>query len=376
MKLEVLQEDLNQSLSVVSRFIASRPQLPVLANILFSAEKNNRLKLSATNLDIGIQYWIDAKVSQPGELTIPAKEISEFVSYLSPGNLVLETIKQGQIKINSKQGETKFAGMDAEEFPEMPKIKKEKSTTLPLGNLEKAVNLVGFAAADDDTRPVLAAVNWEFLKDGYQMVATDGYRLSIKKVEGVKINMEKSQNSGTFLIPARSLTEIVRLAAGEEELKVGLTEDENQVVFLLPGLQLTSRLIEGEFPEYEKIIPQGSKTKILVDKEEFHQNIRMASVFARESANVVKFKISDGKIQISSNAPSVGENETTVDAKVEGDDLEIAFNYRFLLDFLKSISLDEQQVEMHFKEPLTPGLFKAPTDEDWLHIIMPVKVDL
>lgn len=376
MKLEVLQEDLNQGLSVTSRFIASRPQLPVLANILFAAEKNNRLKLSATNLDIGIQYWLDAKVAKPGQLTIPAKEISEFVSYLSPGKLDLEAKKDSQVKISSKQGESVFTGMEAEEFPEIPTIDEAKTASLPLDNLEKAVNLVSFAAAGDDTRPVLAAVNWKFSKDGYRMVATDGYRLSLRDVSGVEVNMGKSQDSGTFLIPARSLIEIVRLASGEQELKVGLTEDENQVVFLLPGLQLTSRLIEGEFPEYHKIIPEESATKVLVDKEEFHQSIRMASVFARESANVVKFEIGDSKIQISSNAPSVGENKTEVGAKTEGKNLEIAFNYRFLLDFLKAIPLDEQQVEMEFNEQLTPGAFKIPSDENWLHIIMPVKVDL
>ncbi len=376
MKLEVLQEDLNQGLSIVSRFIASRPQLPVLANILFSGEKNNRLKLSATNLDIGIQYWLDAKVGRPGNLTIPAKEISEFVSYLSPGKLDLEIVKENQVKISSKQGETTFTGMDAEEFPEIPVIDKKKTFSLPLKNLEKAVNLVGFAAAEDDTRPVLAAINWEFTNQGYRMVSTDGYRLSLKDVSQKKVDIEKKQNAGNFLIPARSLIEIVRLAGGKNKLELGLTEDENQVIFLLPDLQLTSRLIEGEFPEYEKIIPQESETKIIVDKEEFHQSIRMASVFARESANVVKFKISKGKIQISSNAPSVGENKTEVGAKIDGKDLEIAFNYRFLLDFLKVLPADEQQVEMEFKQALTPGLFKIPSDETWFHIIMPVKVDL
>ncbi len=376
MKLEVLQEDLNQSLSVVSRFIASRPQLPVLANVLFSADKNNRLKLSATNLDIGIQYWIDAKVEKPGQITVPAKEISEFVSYLSPGKLELETVKQGQVKISSSQGESSFAGMDAEEFPEIPVIDQGKTASLPLANLEEAVNFVGFAAADDDARPVLAAVNWEFSKDGYRMVSTDGYRLSLRDVSGVEVNMDKTENSGNFLIPARSLTEIVRLASGESELKVGLTEDENQVVFVLPDLQLTSRLIEGEFPEYQKIIPEETSTKVLVDKEEFHQSVRMASVFARESANVVKFNVGKGKVAISSNAPSVGENKTEVGAQIEGDDLEIAFNYRFMLDFLKAVPSSEQQVQMEFNEALTPGMFKIPSDKNWLHIIMPVKVDL
>ncbi len=372
MELEVLQEELSKGLATVSRFVASRPQLPVLTNILFTATDDNKLCLSATNLDIGIQYWLDAKVQKPGQITIPAKEINEFVSYLAPGKLSLKTKGKTKLHLLSNGGEGKFSGMEASEFPEIPSADDKKTMAVPLEKLDQAVNLVSFAAADDNTRPVLSAINWQFGDQEYRMVTTDGYRLSLKDVKEVEI----SQEGKAFLVPARSLTEIIRLTNREEEIKVGLTKDENQVVFMLPNLQLTSRLIEGEFPNYQEIIPDQKETSVSVNKDEFLSAVRAASVFARESANVVKFSIKDNKLVISANAPSVGENKNEIGAQLEGEKLEIAFNYRFLIDFLQAVPVEEEVIEMEFNESLSPGVFKAPTDKDWLHIIMPVRVDL
>ena len=373
--MSLLQEELNKGLSVVSRFVSSRPQLPVLANILFSAEKSNKLCLSATNMEIGIQYWLGAKVEVEGQVAIPAREINEFVSYLSPGKISLEAKKKTQIKVISSSGESSFAGMSPGEFPKIPSIKKIGASSLPMKGLVEAVNQVGFASAADETRPVLGAINWLFNEKGYRMVATDGYRLSLKDVSQ-KVKVKSKEETVRFLIPARSLTEVVRLAPDRDEIKVGLTEDDNQVIFLLPDLEISSRLIEGNFPDYEKIIPTESKTKATVDKEDFLQAIKVASVFARESANIVRFSLKDGKIVISANAPSVGENITEVEAKIEGPNLDIAFNYRFLLDFLNVIPVKEKGIELSFNESLSPGVFRIPSSPSWLHLVMPVRVDL
>lgn len=372
MELKVLQEELSKALATVSRFVASKPQLPVLTNILFTATKDNKLCLSATDLDIGIKFWLDAKVQEPGQITIPAKEINEFVSYLVPGKLSLKTENKTKLHLSSNGGQGKFSGMDASEFPEIPGLDKKKTMSVPLEKLGQAVNLVSFAAADDDTRPVLSAVNWQFGDEEYRMVTTDGYRLSLKDVSKIDVN----ESGKAFLIPARSLTEIIRLTNKEKKIKVGLTKDENQVVFVLPQLQLTSRLIEGEFPDYQEIIPDEVGTTVEVDKAEFLSAVRAASVFARESANVVKFSIKDKKMVISANAPSVGENKNEIEAEIKGEKLEIAFNYRFLIDFLQAVPVGEEVIVMEFNQPLSPGVFKAPTDKDWLHIIMPVRVDL
>lgn len=376
MKLEVLQEDLNKGLSIVSRFVSPRPQLPILANILFSAEKDNRFRLAATNLEIGIQYWFGAKVFQPGQIAIPAKDVSEFVSYLSPGKITFEVDKKMKTGITSSSGQGFFAGMDPKEFPKIPQTDQNKTFSLPIKSLAEVVNRVGFAAATDDTRPVLGAINWQFTKDGYRMVATDGYRLSLREVHGVKVKMKKDSDSVNFLIPARSLTEIVHLADKKETVEIGLTDDSNQVVFILEELQLASRLIEGEFPDFQKIIPKETKTKVVLDREELLQAIKIASVFAKGSANIVKFDVTKKGIVVSANAPSVGENKTEVSAKVEGDGLQIAFNFKFVLDFLNAVPSEEKEIILELTESLAPGLFKTPSDTSWLHLIMPVRVDL
>jgi len=375
MKLEVLQENLNKGLSVASRFVASRPQLPILANILFLAEKNNRLRLTATNLEMGIQYQLGAKVEEEGQLTVPAKELTEFISYLSAGKLVLESKKKTQLEVGSQSGRAVFSGMNAAEFPKFPVADEGKIASLPVKSLAEAVSCCSFAAAGDDSRPVLAAVYWQFTANGYRMVATDGYRLSMKDISGVKLKLGNGKDV-FFLIPARSLTEVTRLVNLEETIKVGLTKDGNQVIFLLPDWQLSSRLIEGEFPDYQKIIPQETKTKISLEKEELHQAVKIASVFARESANIVKFVLKKDQMVITANAPSMGENKTEINAKIKGPELSIAFNYRFILDFLNAVPDEEEEVVLEFNDALSPGVFKIGSDPSWLHIIMPVRIDI
>ena len=375
MKLEVLQENLSKGLAIASRFVASRPQLPVLTNILFLAEKNNKLRLTATNLEIGIQYWLGAKVEESGQLTVPAKELTEFISYLSAGKLALESKKKTQLEVNSQSGKAVFSGMNAAEFPKIPVASEDKTVSLPIKSLAEAVNRCSFAAAADDTRPVLAAIYWQFTANGYRMVATDGYRLSMKDISGVKLKLNNEKEM-FFLIPARSLMEVTRLVNLEETIKVGLTKDGNQVIFLLPDWQLSSRLIEGEFPDYQKIIPQETKTKISLEREEFYQAVKIASVFARESANIVKFVLKKGQMIITANAPSMGENKTEINTKIKGPELSIAFNYRFILDFLNAIPDEEEEVILEFNDALSPGVFKIASDPSWLHIIMPVRIDI
>ncbi|MFH1561381.1 MAG: DNA polymerase III subunit beta [Patescibacteria group bacterium] len=377
MKIELLQEDLNRGLSIVSRFVASRPQLPVLANILLKADKN-QLHLSATNLEIGICLDLNAKVVEEGEITVPAKEITELISYLSPGKLTLESKGKAQLKTIWNGGETVFAGIEASEFPKIPDLPTDSLFSLSVKDLMVAISQVNFATASDDTRPVLEAILWSFEKTGYRVVATDGYRLSLKDVkEAVEVS---NGDKPSFLVPGRSLTEITRLTGDEQQIKVGLTKDKNQVGFILPGLKLVSRLIEGEFPDYQKIIPEKSKVTVSLSKDEFYQAIKVASVFSRESANIVKFDVGKDGLTISANAPSVGENKTEVSAKIKwqgevGEDLKIAFNYKFILDFLNAVADDEQEIVIELTEALAPVIFKT-SQAAWLHLIMPVRVDL
>ncbi|MBL7078516.1 DNA polymerase III subunit beta [Candidatus Shapirobacteria bacterium] len=371
MKIEVLQEELNKALNIVNRFVDSRPQLPILTNILFEV-RNKKLKLSATNLNLGINLWLGGKVEKEGEIAVPAREITEFISYLNPGPLSLE-LNNNQLVVASVANKATFVGIKPEEFPAIPQLPKENVFTLEAKALNEAVVQVGFSAALDETRPVLAGVYWQFAGKEYQMVATDGYRLSLKKVELPKAVLAGKKKT-IFLLPARSLSEVARLMAGDL-LKVGLTKDENQVVFGFEQVQISSRLLEGEFPEYEKIIPTAVKTKVWVDKNDLHSAIKAASVFAREAANIVILDISKKEIVIKADAPQMGENQSSVPVKVEGEPLKIAFNFKFLLDFINAVSSEENNLILELTEPLSPALFKVEGDDSWLHVIMPVRLE-
>jgi len=371
MRVTVLQENLNQGLSLCSRFVASRPQLPILANILLKTE-NGRLKLSATDLEMGVSIWIGGKIEKEGETTVLAKVLTDFVSSLPAEKITLE-IEENNLVVSSIFSKSTFPTISAADFPKLPTFPQKADLILPLDLFSQAVSQVAFAAATDEGRPVLTGVLFKPEDEGISLVATDGYRLSIKKIH--PSGGQKLRNS--LIIPARVLTEISRLKEGKDKeekegLKISLNEKENQVVFALPDLELSSRLIEGEFPDITKVIPTERKTNVVFDREEFLRVVRIASIFARESANIVKLKIKDGKLRISANAPQLGENESVIDTKVEGDDQEIAFNFRFLLDFLNSILSEEVSLEM--TGPLNPGVFRPFGDDSFFHIIMPVRI--
>lgn len=370
MKLSLLQENFNTALGNVSRFVSSKSQLPILNNILLSTD-NGRLKLSATNLELSINYWIGAKIEEEGSITIPAKEITEFVSYLSSGKLDLILNENNLLTLSSAKTESSFTTVPSTDYPEFPKIDTNTIFELDLSILNQAISQLAFAAATDDTRPTLTAILCQFSSDNLTLVATDGFRLSFKNIKLVNpINLNTDQI--TFLIPAKSLIEVTKLAKNASKLKIGLTTDGHQVVFVLDDIELVSRLIEGDFPPYQRIMPETFTTKLYLNKDEFAQAVKIASVFAKESANVVKLNIKTNSVDLTANAPQVGQNKASVESKVEGETLEIAFNYKFLTDFLNVCKSQEILIELN--EPLTPGSFHDQSDPNFTHIIMPVRL--
>lgn len=372
MKLSLLQENFNFALGNVSRFVASKSQLPILGNILLSTDQG-RLKLSASNLEIGINQWIGSKIEKEGSITVPAKEVTEFVSYLPAGKLDIGLNDQSLFFIDSPKASSTFAPIPAADFPQVPSINPASSVNFDLTLLAKSIAQVAFAAATDDTRPVLTAIYWLFTGTEFTMAATDGFRLSLKTGQfDTPIALPEGQENQKFLIPARSFIEIAKLSKGQSAIQIGLTADQHQLVFALPDLELVSRLLEGDFPDYQRIIPSTSTTTVTLDREEFAQSIKIASIFARESANVVRFKVTKNNLELTANAPQIGSNKTTVEAKVEGDSLEIAFNYKFVTDFLSAIS--GNQVIIKLNQSLTPGQFCDPSDPSFTHIIMPVRL--
>lgn len=370
MKLSLLEENFSQALSHTSRFVASKVQLPILNNILLSTD-NGRLKLSATNLDLAINYWLGAKIETEGSFCLPAKEITEFVSYLPAGKIDLTLKDNNVLTLSSEKTESNFACLPPSDFPEIPTLDPKTAFEIDLPLFSQAINQIAFAAATDDSRPVLTAILCTFSQNDLTLVATDGFRLSLKNLK-MENPLNLSEDKQSFLIPARSLLEVVKLARNTKKVKIGLTKDSRQLVFVLEDLELVSRLIDGEYPDFNRIIPKESVTKLYLNREEFSQAIKQTSVFARQSANVVKFSLKKDSLELSANAPQIGQNKVTLDARIEGDSLDIAFNYKFISDFLTVCSGNEIVLELN--EALSPGLFRDLSDPDLTHIIMPVRI--
>lgn len=370
MKLQVLQENLSKALSIASRFSSSRAQLPVLGNILFLAKKT-KLVLSSTNLETSIAISLGAQIKEEGELTIPSRIITEIITNLSPGTLTLESDKE-HLKIVMQNFSSKIMGMNSADFPKVPQvISKEESLFLPKNQFFEALSQVLFSVSPDESRPILTGVLFIFSRNSLCLVATDGFRLSQKKIT-LDAQKEK-QSSQRIVLPKNVLLELSRLGEEDDELQFSLKEKENQVLFGVENIVLSSRILEGQFPDYEKIIPKSSLIKIRVDKEEFLRAVKLASVFARDSANIVRINLEKDAIRLSAESSQSGSQEASLDAKIDGETpLEIAFNYRFLEEFIHTVKGEE--VLLEFTNSSSPGVFTDPKDPDYLHLVMPVKI--
>lgn len=369
MKLKVLQENLSNALTITSRFSSNRAQLPVLANILLTCKKN-KLLISATNLENSISISIGAKVQKEGELTVPARVITDLVTNLQTGQVELTSEKE-RLKINSQNFSSEISGMNSSDFPQIPQSIGKGSFTLPKEDFIESLSKVLFSVSTDETRPVLTGVLFIFRKEGITLVSTDGFRLSQRKIK-VKLSSKLER----MILPKNALSELVRLSGDDEDVKFSYKESESQVVFAASNSVLASRVIEGEFPDFEKIIPNQSLYKIHLDKEELLRAVKLASVFARESANMVKLTVKKNYLQVSAESSQSGSQEAKVDAKVEGvkdtKGFEIAFNYRFVEEFLQTVDSDEILIE--FSGENAPGVFTEKKDSNYLHLIMPVRI--
>jgi len=384
MKVLTLQENLSKGLSLVSRFITPKAQLPVLSNILLATDRG-RLKLSATNLETGINYWVGAKVEKEGAISIPARVLTEFVSFLPPEKVQLE-VKDNSLGLVCSSYSANFVGLPASEFPVVPTLEEEKTFSFSSEELLKGISQTIFAASQDEGRPPLTGVLFQIKNEELVLVATDGYRLSFKKMKAGKNLKEVKDFQKGLIIPARVLGELEKIVGGQQgkgEIGLAITSSSNQIIFTTPEAEIVSRLIEGSFPEFEKIIPEKWTTRVILEKEGFLRGVRTASIFARESANIVKFKIHGSSpktagsslaknFKVSANAPQVGDNLVELEAKQEGEENSIAFNSRFILDFLNSTEADEVSFEM--TTSLNPGIFRPVGDSSYFHIIMPVRV--
>jgi DNA polymerase-3 subunit beta len=368
-KLSVMQENLARGLSVVSRAVSTRSTLPVLANVLLKTEDAG-LKLTATNLEIGITYWVAGKVDVDGATTVPARLLTDLVTSLPPGERVDLELQAGDtLHIQAGRFESHLKGIDAEEFPAIQTAGDRPTTRIAQNVLRRALEETAFAAASDEARPILTGVLARFEGDTVTLAAADNYRIAVKTIPVLDPVAEIS-----VVIPARALNELVRvLVDSDEPVDVVLAQARNQILFHLQGVDLVSRLIDGQFPNYRQVLPQSHSTRAILDREELLRAVRPAALIAHESANIVKLQISangDAGVVVSANA-EVGDHVGQVEAAVEGDGTTIAFNARYLADVLTNVEADQFALELN--GPLSPGVFKPVGDERYVHVVMPVR---
>lgn len=364
-----MQENLARGLSVVSRAVSSRSSLPVLANVLLKTEDAG-LKLTATNLEIGITYWVPGKIDEDGATTVPAKLLTDLVNSLPSGDKVeLEVAAGDTLHLKSGRFQTHIKGIDADEFPAIQTAGDRPTTRIAQNVLRRALSEVAFAAASDEARPILTGVLARFEGDQLTLAAADNYRIAVKTVPILDAVPETS-----VVIPARALNELARVLADvDDPVDVVLAGARNQVLFHLDGIDLVSRLIDGQFPNYQQVMPQSHATRAVLDREELLRAVRPAALIAHESANIVKLQIGgEGEtgITVSANA-EVGDHVGQVEAEVEGDATTIAFNARYLADVLTNVSAEQFALELN--GPLSPGVFKPIGDERYVHVVMPVR---
>lgn len=368
MKTYILSENLQKKLPFLTRIISQRSQLPILLNFLLEV-KNGKARISATDLEIGAQIEIPANVEKEGETTVPAKIFSELLGSLPQEKISLWQ-EENTLWVAGKKTKTSFQTIQANEFPKLYKEKGEEILETTGEQLKQMFGPVLFSASLDMGRPALSGVLIKKEENKSQLVATDGYRLSLKKTTlQTKLKKEEKEE---VLIPARILREILAVAQEDKTVTLSLSKENNQVFFLQEDLVLVGRIIEAEFPNFEKIIPTDFSTQALFDREEMQKAVKICSIFARDAANIVRLSLKKDKIVVSANAPSVGENTVEVELKLEGEENEIAFNARYLLDLLGN--LEDERLVFEMSGPLSPGVFKIEGDDSFLHLIMPIRV--
>jgi DNA polymerase-3 subunit beta len=355
--------------------VATRSTLPITQNILLTAEQS-RIKLAATNLEMATTCWIGAKVEQEGSITAPARLLIDFVNSL-PNDLIEINLPTASHTVELKSGrfQAHINGIDAQDFPPIPKISDGMTTSIEAANLREGITQVAFAAATEESRPVLTGINTEFEAEQLNLVAADGFRLAVHRTTLASPVHQKV----TVIIPARSLNELNRLLGDQEEpVEITVNQQKSQALFRLKNTELVSQLIQGAFPNYSQVIPHSYTTRAVVDINEFLRVTKMSSIFARDASGIVRLvvtpgsELTPGKVTISAQAEEVGGNVSEIDALVDGEEAKIAFNVKYLSDVLNV--LHQTQVALEITTPSSPGVIRPIGVDNYTHVVMPMFV--
>ncbi len=373
MKISVLQENLAHGLNIVSRAVSPRSTLPVLANVLVATDEG-RLRLSATNLELGITCWIGAKIQEEGSTTVPARTFTELVSTLIDQQVEMSlSVRTQTLNVHCGSSNTDLKCIDSQEFPPMPVPDSANGVQINIADFKEMIQQVAFAASSDDARPILTGVLITLTGEKLILAAADGFRLSVRNA----ILSSPVARAISAVVPARALTELARIASdGDQAITMILPPGRGQVVFRLKDVELVSQLIEGSFPDYEQIIPRDYKTRTIVSTYSFLKACKQAEIFAREGSHIARLSITPGgelkpgSVMISGQSEETGFNQTEIDATVEGPQLLIAFNVKFMREVLEVIKTPN--VALETTQETSPGVLRPVGDDNFLHVIMPM----
>lgn len=359
MQITVLKEDLQKAISTASRFVSPRPTVPVLSHLLLEA-KNGQLRIASTNLETGISVKIGANVQEEGRITVPAKTISEIVSSL-PRTKIELVLKEDLLHISAGGFSISLATSPPNDLPTIPD-RVEGGFILSLEIFQKVVKEVSFVSSGGDNRPEYSGILFLEKNGGIDVIGTDGVRLSKLSLVGGLGGAEK------ILVPAGVVVEIPKVF-DQQEVNVLMDKEKNQILIGNENRVLTAQLLTFDFPDFEKIIPNSWETRVSVDKKELLDGIQIASVVSLDYK--VEFAIENNSFSLSSNNPQLGSQKSSIAAKIEGEDLSVAFNWRFIREFLGAVGGDEVVIELNSAS--SPGVFKDPKEENFLHLVMPIR---
>jgi len=370
MQVSCKQERLSRGLGIVGRAVATRTTLPITNHVLISTD-DSRLRLTATNLEIAINCWIGTQIEEEGAIAIPSGLLTDFVNSLPSEDIEIKVAPQTQtMEIKCAKSEARISGQKSDEFPPIPKIGDGITTKVDPRALRIAISQMVFAAAVDDSRPVLTGGYAQFSGDKLILAAADGFRLAVHTLGLISPAGEEAG----IIIPARSLRELDRLLRDQgDPVEITINPQRSQILFRLKDVEIVSQLIQGNFPDYNQLIPQSHTTRAVINVAEFLRAIKSASVFARDGSGIVKLEIKPGEgIEIRARAEEVGDNEGVIDAEIEGQEAKIAFNSKYLMDIFTI--LEDEQVALEVTTPSSPGVFRPVGDGDWVQVVMPMFV--
>ncbi len=373
MKVSVLQENLAHGLSIVSRAVSSRSTLPVLSNVLIATDEG-RLRLSATNLELGITCWIGAKIHDEGSTTVPARTITELVGTLTDKQVDMSlTVRTQTLNVHCGASNTDLKCIDAQEFPPMPVPELDDGLQINAADLKEMIHQVAFAASTDEARPILTGVQISVLENQITLSAADGFRLSIRHAD----LSSSAPKPVSAVVPARALIELARINGdGDQVVTMVIPSGRGQVIFRAKDTELVSQLIEGSFPDLDQLVPQRYNTRIVLSTSAFLKACKQAEIFAREGSHIARINVTPGgemqpgQVEISGQSEETGYNQTLIDATVEGPPQLIAFNVRFLREVLDVIKTPN--VALETTSETSPGVIRPVGENNFVHVIMPM----